>query len=33
MFFSVATKNLNTEILTKNFVIFKKWDEIKDEKF
>ena len=33
MFFSVATKNLNWEILTKNLVTFKKWDEIKDEKF
>ena len=33
MFFSVATKNLNWEILTKNLVTFKRWDEIKDEKF
>ena len=33
MFFSVTTKNLNWEILTKNLVTFKRWDEIKDEKF
>ena len=33
MFFSVTTMNLNWEILTKNLVAFKKWDEIKDEKF
>ena len=33
MFFSVTTKNLNCEILTKNFVTFKRWDEIKNEKF
>ena len=33
MFFSVTTMNLNREILTKNLVTFKKWDEIKDEKF
>ena len=33
MFFSVATKNLNWEILTKNLVTFKRWVEIKDEKF
>ena len=32
-FFSVATKNLNWEILTKNLVTFKRWDEIKEEKF
>ena len=32
MFFSVKTKNLNWEILTKNLVTFKRWDEIKDEK-
>ena len=29
MFFSVVTKNLNREILTKNLVTFKGWDEIK----
>ena len=29
MFFSVITKNLNWEILTKNLVTFKSWDEIK----
>ena len=34
MFFSVITKNLNWEILTKNLVTFKIWDGIKDdEKF
>ena len=33
MFFSVITKNLNWEILTKNLVTFKRWDGIKDEKF
>ena len=33
MFFSVTTKNLIEEILTKNLVTFKKWDEIKDEIF
>ena len=33
MFFSVTTKNLNWEILTKNLVTFKIWDEVKDEKF
>ena len=32
MFFSVTTKNLNWEILTKNLVTFKKQNEIKDEK-
>ena len=25
-YFSVVTKNLNWEILTKNFVTFKRWD-------
>ena len=33
MFFSVQTKNLNWEILTKNLVTFKRWDGVKDEKF
>ena len=33
MFFSVITKNLNWEILTKNLVTFKTWDGFKDEKF
>ena len=33
MFFSVITKNLNWEILTKNLVTFKRWDGVKDEKF
>ena len=32
MFFSVIT-NLNWEILTKNLVTFKRWDEVNDEKF
>ena len=32
MFFSVTTKNLNWEILTKNLPTFKRWNEIKDEK-
>ena len=33
MFFSVITKNLNWEILTKNlvtFITFKRWDGVKD---
>ena len=33
MFFSVITKNLNWENLTKNLVTFKIWDGVKDEKF
>ena len=33
MFFPAITKNLNWEILTKNLVIFKRWDGFKDEKF
>ena len=33
MFFSVITKNLNWDILTKNLVIFKRWHAVKDEKF
>ena len=33
MFFSILTKNLNWEILTKNLVTFKRWDGVKDEKF
>ena len=33
MFFSVITKNLHREILTKNLVTFKKWNGVKDEKF
>ena len=32
MIFSVLTKNLNWEILTKNLVTFQRWDGIKDEK-
>ena len=31
--FSVLTKNLNWEILTKSLLTFKTWDGIKDEKF
>ena len=31
--FSVITKNLNWEFLAKNLVTFKRWDEVKDEKF
>ena len=33
MFFSVISKNLKREILTKNLVIFKRWDEVKGERF
>ena len=33
MIFSVVTKNLNWEILTKNLVTFKRQDGVKDEKF
>ena len=32
MFFSVITTNLHWEILTKNWVTFKRWDGVKDEK-
>ena len=32
MFFSVLSKNLNWEILTKNLVTIKRWDRVKDEK-
>ena len=32
-FFSVVTKNLNWEILTKNLVTFERWDGVKGEKF
>ena len=31
--FSVITKNSNREILTKNFVTFKRLDGVNDEKF
>ena len=31
MFLSDITKNLNWEILSKNWVIFKTWDGVKDE--
>ena len=30
MFFSVITKTLNWEILTKNLVTFKRWDGAED---
>ena len=33
MFLTVVTENLNWEILTKNLVTFKRWDEVQDEKF
>ena len=33
MFFSIITKNLNWDILTKNLVTFKRWNGVKDEKF
>ena len=33
IFFSVITKSLNRGILTKNLVTFRRWDEVKDEKF
>ena len=33
MYVSVIAKNLNWEILTKNLVIFKRYDGFKDEKF
>ena len=30
MFFSILTKNLNWEVLIKNLLTFKRWDEIRD---
>ena len=33
MFLSVVTKKSNWEVLINNLVIFKKWDEVKNEKF
>ena len=33
VFLCVITKNLNWEISTKNLVTFKRWDEVKDDKF
>ena len=33
MFFSVITKNVNWEILTKNLVTIKRWDRVNDEIF
>ena len=32
IFFSIITKNLNWEILTKNLVTFRRWDWVKYEK-
>ena len=31
--FSVITKNLNQENLTKNLITYKRWDGVRDEKF
>ena len=31
--FSVISKNLNWNVLTKNLVTFKKWDGVNDEQF
>ena len=33
MFFPVTTKNFKWEILAKNLVTFKRWDEINNDKF
>ena len=33
MFLSVITKNSNWEISAQNFVTFKRWDGVKEEKF
>ena len=33
MLLSLITKNLNWEILTKSLATFKRWDEVKDEKY
>ena len=33
MFLSIITKNLNWENLSQNLVSFKRWDEVKNEKF
>ena len=33
MVFSVITKNLNWEVLTKNLVTFRRWEGVKDENF
>ena len=30
MFFSVVTKNLNWEILTKNLLTFERWDGVRN---
>ena len=33
MFLPRKTKNSSWEVLTKNLVTFKRWDEVKDKKF
>ena len=33
MLLSLITKNVNWEILTKNLATFKRWDQVKDEKY
>ena len=33
MFFSILTKDLKWEVLTKKLLTFKRWDGIKDAKF
>ena len=33
LFWSVKTQNLNWEVSTKNLVIFKRWNGVKDEQF
>ena len=33
MFLTVVTENLNWEILTKNLVTFKRWDEVRMKNF
>ena len=33
MFFSILTKDLKREVLTKKLLTFKRWDGIKDAKF
>ena len=33
MFFSVITKSLNWEILTKNLITYNRFDGVKDRKF
>ena len=33
MFFSITNKNLKWEVIAMNLVIFKRWHEVKNEKF